>query len=67
MIISSGVKYKGSFLNGLEDGKGVQEDKDGNRFDGFFKQGKKDGPFVEKDKDGKVIRKGTYKMGRLEQ
>ena len=47
-------------------GQGVQIDKDGNRFDGFFKQGKKDGPFVETDKDGKVIKKGTYKFGRLQ-
>ena len=44
----------------------VQEDKNGNRYEGFFKQGKKHGPFVETDKNGKVIRKGTYKMGRLE-
>mgnify|MGYP002590515154 CR=1 FL=1 len=44
----------------------VQIDKDGNRFDGFFKQGKKNGPFVETDKDGKIIRKGTYKFGRLQ-
>ena len=42
------------------------EDKNGNRYEGFFKQGKKHGPFVETDKNGKVIRKGTYKMGRLE-
>lgn len=25
----------------------------------------KDGPFVETDKNGKLVRKGTYKMGRL--
>ena len=53
-------------IDGLEEGQGVQIDKDGNRFDGFFKQGKKDGPFVETDKDGKVIKKGTYKFGRLQ-
>lgn len=52
-------------MNGLEEGSGVQEDKNGNRYEGFFKQGKKDGPFVETDKNGKLIRKGTYKMGRL--
>jgi len=50
----------------MEDGNGVQEDKDGNRFEGFFKQGKKHGPFVETDKDGNVIRKGTYKFGALQ-
>ncbi|MDU1636649.1 MAG: phosphatidylinositol-4-phosphate 5-kinase, partial [Bacteroides ovatus] len=54
------------FVDGLEDGQGVQIDKDGNRFEGFFKQGKKNGPFVETDKDGKVIKKGTYKFGRLQ-
>ena len=32
-----------------------------------IKQGKKNGPFVETDKDGKVIKKGTYKFGRLQQ
>ena len=59
------MQYKGGFVDGLEDGHGVLIDKDGNRFEGFFKQGKKHGPFVETDKDGKVIKKGTYKMGRL--
>ena len=50
----------------MAEGTGIQEDKNGNRYEGFFKQGKKHGPFVETDKNGKVIRKGTYKMGRLE-
>lgn len=59
-------KYKGGFVNGMEEGSGIQENKNGNRYEGFFKQGKKHGPFVETDKNGKVIRKGTYKMGRLE-
>jgi hypothetical protein len=66
LTLTTGVKYKGSFVNGLEDGKGVQEDKDGTRFEGFFKQGQKNGPFVETDKNGKVVRKGIYKMGKLE-
>lgn len=55
------MQYKGGFVDGLEDGQGVQIDKDGNRFEGFFKQGKKDGPFVETDKDGKVIKKEPIK------
>ena len=67
LILVNGTKYKGGFVNGLEEGKGIQEDKDGHRYDGFFKQGKKHGPFVETDKTGKIIRKGTYKFGRLEQ
>ena len=64
-FIQNNIKYKGGFVNGLEEGSGVQEDKNGNRYEGFFKQGKKDGPFVETDKNGKLVRKGTYKMGRL--
>ena len=56
------MKYKGGFVNGLEEGKGIQED----RYEGFFKQGKKHGPFVEKNSKGEVTRKGTYKFGRLE-
>ena len=59
------MTYTGGFVNGLEDGPGVQTDKDGNRFEGSFKQGKKNGPFIELDKDGNILRKGTYKMGRV--
>ena len=66
LIMTDGTKYKGGFVNGMEEGNGIQEDKNGNRYEGFFKQGKKHGPFVETDKNGKVIKKGTYKMGRLE-
>ena len=63
--MTDGTKYTGNFVNGLEEGQGVQEDKNGNRYEGTFKQGKKDGEFVEKDKNGNVIKKGTYKMGRI--
>ena len=63
---STGLQYKGGFIDGLEEGQGVQIDKEGNRFEGFFKQGKKEGPFIETDKDGKIIRKGIYKNGRLQ-
>ena len=66
LIMTDGTKYKGGFVNGMEEGNGIQEDKNGNRYEGLFKQGKKHGPFVETDKNGKVIKKGTYKMGRLE-
>ena len=62
---ADGSIYSGNFLNGKEDGKGTIIDKDGNRFEGFFKQGKKDGPFIETDPNGKVIRKGTFRYGRL--
>lgn len=40
-------------------------EKDGTRFEGFFKQGKKDGPFVEMDANGNIVRKGTFRYGRL--
>ena len=66
LTLTNGTKYKGGFVNGMQEGNGVEEDKNGNRYEGFFKQGKKNGPFVETDKNGKVIRKGTYKFGRLE-
>lgn len=59
------MQYKGGFVDGLEEGQGVQTDKDGNRFEGFSNR-EKNGPFVETDKDGKVIKKGTYKFGRLQ-
>ena len=64
--MTDGAIIYGGFVNGMEEGNGIQEDKNGNRYEGFFKQGKKHGPFVETDKNGKVIKKGTYKMGRLE-
>ena len=67
MLQQDGTKYKGNFVNGLEDGKGVMEDKDGVRYEGFFREGKKDGPFVETDREGKVIRRGVYEMGHLKQ
>ena len=58
------MQYKGGFVDGLEDGQGVQIDKDGNRFEGFFKQGKKDGDVYKRQEvfseDGKVL--GTFSM-----
>lgn len=64
--MNDGSRYKGHFVKGKEDGKGVLEDKDGVRYEGFFKQGKKHGAFVETDKNGNVIRKGVYKFGTLD-
>lgn len=60
-----GSVYTGSFVRGKEEGKGVLIEKDGTRFEGFFKQGKKDGPFVEMDANGNIVRKGTFRYGRL--
>ena len=62
---ADGTKYKGHFVKGKEDGKGVLEDKNGVRYDGFFKQGRTR-RFVETDKNGNVIRKGVYKFGTLD-
>ena len=67
LILEDGTKYKGGFKDGLEDGKGVRQEPDGTRYEGFFRRGKKDGPFVEFDKDGKLLRRGTYKNGYLDQ
>ena len=61
----TGSVYTGSFVRGKEEGKGVLIEKDGTRFEGFFKQGKKDGPFVEMDANGNIVRKGTFRYGRL--
>ena len=63
--MADGSEYRGGFVDGAEEGSGVQTSKDGGRYEGFFKQGKKDGPFVETDKYGRITRKGTYKMGRI--
>ena len=63
--MTDGSQYKGGFVDGLEEGNGVQTDKNGGRYEGSFKQGKKDGPFVETDKYGRIVRRGTYKMGRI--
>ena len=52
-------------VRGKEEGKGVLTTKGGVRFEGSFKKGQKDGPFVEKDENGNVIRKGTFRYGRL--
>ena len=63
--MADGSVYTGSFVRGKEEGKGVLIEKDGTRFEGFFKQGKKDGPFVEMDANGNIVRKGTFRYGRL--
>ena len=64
LILTDGTKYKGGFVNGLEEEAACRKiERKPPKL--FFKQGKKDGPFVETDKNGKLIRKGTYKMGRL--
>ena len=60
---ADGSRYKGQFVKGKEEGRGVLVDKNGVRHEGFFKQGRKHGAFIETDKEGKVIRKGTYKFG----
>ena len=63
--MTDGSVYTGDFVRGKEHGKGVLTEKDGTVFEGEFKNGKKDGEFIEKDAGGKVIRKGTFKNGRL--
>ncbi|MDR0977150.1 MAG: phosphatidylinositol-4-phosphate 5-kinase, partial [Prevotellaceae bacterium] len=66
LTMTDGSHYTGHFVDGMEDGKGVLTDKDGTRYDGTFKQGQRNGAFVETDKNGTVIRRSSYRMGRLE-
>ena len=65
LVQTDGTRYKGHFLNGLEDGHGIRIDKDGVRMEGNFKQGKKDGEFTETDASGnvKVVK---YRDGRIQ-
>ena len=63
--MSDGTKFKGTFKNGMRNGKGIEE-KDGVRFEGSYVNDIKDGPFVEKDSNGSIIRKGYYKHGIVE-
>lgn len=61
----NGIKYRGGFLNGEEQGHGVAVDADGTRYEGTFEEGQRDGKFIVKDADGKVIRECVYNMGAI--
>ena len=63
--MTDGSVYTGQFVRGHEEGQGTLVSTDGTRFEGFFKRGQKDGPFIEKDTNGNVVRKGTFRNGRL--
>ena len=60
MSLADGTKFKGSFINGVVDGKGVVEESDGTRLEGVFKEGFRTGTFTVKDKTGKKIRTIVY-------
>jgi hypothetical protein len=61
----NGNKYRGNFVDGLEHGEGLAEDKDGYRYEGSFSAGKRHGTFVVKDSTGNVVRTCEYTMGQL--
>ena len=50
----------GEFKDGIFNGKGQYNDKDGNLFDGEFKNGKKEGQGVLIKKDGEKL-EGKFK------
>ena len=61
-----GSKYKGNFKDGMKNGKFIEENSDGLRFEGTYVNDIRDGAFVEKNRNGNIIRKGVYRMGRIE-
>ena len=64
--MADGSKFKGQFKNGMKNGKCVEEDANGVRFEGYYENDLRNGAFVEKDKNGSIIRRGTYRRGKLE-
>ena len=60
MSLADGTKFKGSFVDGVVDGKGVVEESDGTRLEGVFKEGFRTGTFTVKDKSGNKIRTIIY-------
>jgi hypothetical protein len=63
--LSSGVEYKGTYINGNESGTGVAIDNDGLRYEGTFTEGLRDGKFIVKDANGKIIGERAYNSGIL--
>ena len=63
--LANGNKYRGNFVDGLEHGEGLAEDKDGFRYEGNFSAGKRHGVFTVKDSTGTVVRTCEYIMGQL--
>jgi hypothetical protein len=61
---ADGVRFKGTFRNGMKEGPGILEDAEGIRYEGNFHEDEKHGEFTEKDKSGNVLRKVTYVMGQ---
>ena len=44
-----GEKFKGTFKEGMKEGHGILEDKNGVRYEGMFHRDMKDGNFVVRD------------------
>ena len=60
MSLADGTKFKGTFVNGVVDGKGLVEEADGTRLEGVFKEGFRTGTFTVMDKSGQKIRTIIY-------
>ena len=53
-----GDKFKGSFKEGLKEGHGILEDKNGVHYEGEFHNDMKDGKFIVRE--GGHVRKTTF-------
>ena len=65
-IMKDGSKFRGKFKNGLKNGDAVEVNKEGIRFEGSYLNDMRDGNFTERDRNGQIIRRGTYRNGRIE-
>ncbi|MDD2602444.1 MAG: phosphatidylinositol-4-phosphate 5-kinase, partial [Prevotella sp.] len=61
---ANGDRFKGTYKNGLRNGRAIEESKDGTRFEGTYVNDIRDGKFVEKDRNGQITFNGHYESGR---
>ena len=57
-------EYKGSFLNNIKNGKGVQLTQAGDRFEGTWKNDVPHGNFVVKDHETEALEDQFYASGK---
>ena len=58
------TRFRGTFRNGLREGKAIEEDAKGVRFEGSYHEDERDGSFVERDKTGAITAQGRYEDGK---